>query len=69
VVVRPRKAVELLVGPMRPPVAGGDYDPAFHSFEVLSAASLGVSYDEPHRAVLVPMRYEATRAKRRGVKP
>jgi len=56
--VKRRKAVALLVGPMRPLVAGGAYDPAFHTFDVLSAASLGVSYDDPHRAVLVPMVYE-----------
>jgi hypothetical protein len=57
-VKRRSKASALLVGPMRPLVAGGAYDPRFHTFEVLSAASLGVSYDDPHRAVLVPMVYE-----------
>jgi hypothetical protein len=64
--VRRAKAIALLVGPMRPLVAGGAYDPAFHTFEVLSRASLGVSYDDPRRAVLVPMVYE--RATERGEK-
>lgn len=54
---RRAKALNLLVGPMRPLVAGGAYDPAFHTFEVLSGAGLGVSYDEG-APVLVPMVYE-----------
>lgn len=56
--MRCRKAVALLVGPMRPLVAAGAYDPAFHTFEVLSVAGLGASYDHPRRVVLVPMTYE-----------
>lgn len=55
--VRRAKALNLLVGPMRPLAAGGAYDPGFHTFEVLSVAGLGVSYDEG-RPVLVPMVYE-----------
>ena len=51
------KALNVLVGPMRPVVAGGAYDPQFHTFEVLSVAGLGVSYDEG-APVLVPMLYE-----------
>ena len=37
------KAMNLLVGPMRPLVVGGEYDPSFHTFETLGAAALGVS--------------------------
>ncbi len=54
---RRAKALNLLVGPMLPPVAGGRYDRTFHTFEVLSVAGLGVSYDEGD-PVLVPMVYE-----------
>lgn len=57
------KPSALLVGPMRPLVAGGAYDPAFHTFEVLRPARLGVSYDDPHRAVLVPMDYDQTQTR------
>ena len=61
---RPKALAPRLVGPMRPLVAGGDYDPAFHSFEVLSVAGLGASYDDPRRVVLVPMVYD--RAQKKG---
>lgn len=54
---RRAKALNVLVGPMRELVAGGAYDPGFHTFEVLSVASLAVSYDEG-APVLVPMVYE-----------
>jgi hypothetical protein len=62
-VTRRGKALNVLVGPMRPLVAGGAYDPRFHSYEVLSAAGLGVSYDEPGPPTLEPMVYEGALAK------
>lgn len=52
------KALNVLVGPMLPLVAGGRYDRTFHTYEVLRPAGLGASYDDPRRVVLVPMRYD-----------
>ena len=70
---RRSKPLNVLVGPMRPLVAGGAYDPAFHTFERLRGSGLGVSYEAltlanqarfVHR--LVPMAYdERPRARRR----
>lgn len=67
-VARRAKALNLLVGPMRPLEAGGEYDPSFHTYEVLSAAGLGASYDDltletraTFRPVLVPMDYSKGR--------
>lgn len=54
------RASNVLVGPMRPLVVGGAWDPLFHTFEVLSAAGLGASYDDPGAPMLVPMVYERT---------
>lgn len=55
---RRAKALNLLVGPMRPLTVGGQYDPGFHTLEVLSAAGLGVSYEHVSRGpVLEPMQY------------
>jgi hypothetical protein len=62
-VTRRGRALNLLVGPMRPLVAGGAYDPPFHSYEVLSAAGLGVSYDGPGPPTLAPMVYEGAPTK------
>lgn len=53
-----RKQPEVLVGPMRPLIEGGDYDPLFHTYTVLAIAELGVSYEgDPDRPVLVHMPY------------
>lgn len=52
------RALNLLVGPMRPLVAGGAYDALFHAHETLSEAGLGVSYERPEAPTLAPMVYE-----------
>lgn len=69
------KPFNLLVGPMRPLVAGGAYDPGFHTYEALRAAGLGVDYSgltldsvDTFVPTLAPMVYEQAtpEAKRNG---
>ena len=61
-----RKEGYTVVAPVRPPAAGDAYVAALHTYEVLKPLGLGVSYDDPRRAVLVPMAYDAPKGAKRA---